>query len=385
MIRSSLCDYSDAYALVKGIVTVNNTAAADADANNTNKKIILKNCAPFTNCIKEINNTQVNNAKVIDIVMPKYNLIEYNNNYSKTCGSLWQYCKDIPAVDNNNGIVNFTENNLTDSFNFKVKMRGQTGDDGTKNVEMMVLLKYLSNYWRFLEMFLINCEINLILTWNANCIIVSTNITNQNATFTITDTKLYVPVVTLSTQDNAKLLQQLKSGFKRVINWNKYLSKPELLARNSNLNQLVEISFQGVNRLFVLAFENDTRRTSAKGYNLPNMEIKDYNVVINRENFFDQPIKNNKVTYENIRKISTGQGDDYTTVCLLDYPYFKDSYKMIAVDLSKQQTLDADPRAIQQIKFTANLDRAGNTRIYFILEEARETILNFSEGTVKVL
>ena len=385
MIRSSLCDYSDAYALVKGIVTVNNTAAADADANNTNKKIILKNCAPFTNCIKEINNTQVNNAKVIDIVMPKYNLIEYNNNYSKTCGSLWQYCKDIPAIDNNNGIVNFTENNLTDSFNFKVKMRGQTGDDGTKNVEMMVLLKYLSNYWRFLEMFLINCEINLILTWNANCIIVSTNITNQNATFTTTDTKLYVPVVTLSTQDNAKLLQQLKSGFKRVINWNKYLSKPELLARNSNLNQLVEISFQGVNRLFVLAFENDTRRTSAKGYNLPNMEIKDYNVVINGENFFDQPIKNNKVTYENIRKISTGQGDDYTTVCLLDYPYFKDSYKMIAVDLSKQQTLDADPRAIQQIKFTANLDRAGNTRIYFILEEAKETILNFSEGTVKVL
>ena len=385
MIRSSLCDYSDAYALVKGIVTVNNTAAADADANNTNKKIILKNCAPFTNCIKEISNTQVNNAKVIDIVMPKYNLIEYNNNYSKTCGSLWQYCKDIPAVDNNNGIVNFTENNLTDSFNFKVKMRGQTGDDGTKNVEMMVLLKYLSNYWRFLEMFLINCEINLILTWNANCIIVSTNITNQNATFTITDTKLYVPVVTLSTQDNAKLLQQLKSGFKRVIDWNKYLSKPELLARNSNLNQLVEISFQGVNRLFVLAFENDTRRTSAKGYNLPNMEIKDYNVVINGENFFDQPIKNNKVTYENIRKISTGQGDDYTTVCLLDYPYFKDSYKMIAVDLSKQQTLDADPRAIQQIKFTANLDRAGNTRIYFILEEAKETILNFSEGTVKVL
>ena len=105
----------------------------------------------------------------------------------------------------------------------------------------------------------------------------------------------------------------------------------------------------------------------------------------NEENVFDQPIKNNKVTYENIRKIDTGQGDDYTTGCLLDYPYFKDSYKMIAVDLSKQQALDADPRAIQQINFTANLDRAGNTRIYFILEEAKETILNFAQGTVKVL
>ena len=107
--------------------------------------------------------------------------------------------------------------------------------------------------------------------------------------------------------------------------------------------------------------------------------------MINGENFFHQPIKDNKATYENIRKIATGQGDDYTTGCLLDYPYFKDSYKMIAVDLSKQQALDAGPRAIQQINFTANLNRPSNTRIYFILEETRETILNFVQGTVKVL
>ena len=103
------------------------------------------------------------------------------------------------------------------------------------------------------------------------------------------------------------------------------------------------------------------------------------------KNFFDQPVKNNKITYENIRKIATGQGDDYTTGCLLDYIYFKNYYKMIAVDLSKQQALDADPKAIQQINFTANLDRAGNTRIYFILEEAKETALNFSQETVRVL
>ena len=106
--------------------------------------------------------------------------------------------------------------------------------------------------------------------------------------------------------------------------------------------------------------------------------------MINGEKFFDQPIKSNKITYDNIRKIATDQRDDYTTGCLLDYPYFKDTYKMIAVDLSKQQALDADPR-IQQINFTANLDRAGNTRVYFILEEAKETILDFSQGTVKVL
>ena len=216
MLKSSFCDYSDRYILVIRTINVNNTAAADADANNTNKKVIFKNCAPFTNCISEINNTQVDNAKDIDIVMPMYSLIEYSDNYAKTSGSLWQYCKDIPEVDNNNNaIVNFTENNLTDSFNFKVKMTGQTGDDGTKDVEIMVPLKYLSNFRRTLEMVplkylsnfritleipLINSEINLVLTWSTNCVIVSTNIENQNATFEITDTKLWVPVVTLSTK-----------------------------------------------------------------------------------------------------------------------------------------------------------------------------------------
>ena len=189
----------------------------------------------------------------------------------------------------------------------------------------------------------------------------------------------------LSTQENTKFLQQLKSGFKRVTSWNKYLSKPELLAQNPNLNHLAEPSFQGVNRLFVLAFENDDDRTSDNEYYIPTVVIKDYIIMINGENFFNQPIKNNKVRYENIRKIATGQGDDYTTGCLLDYSYFADTYKMIAVDLSKQQVLDADPRALQQINFTANLDRTGNTRVCFILEEAKKTILDFSQGTVKVL
>ena len=283
--------------------------------------------------------------------MRMYNLIEYNDNYSKAPGSLWLYCKDIAAVSNNKAIADFTDNNLTDSFNFKLKITGQTENGGTKNVEIMVPIKYLSNFWRTLEMPLINCDVNVILTWSRNCVIVSSDDANQNATFAITDTKLYVPVITVSQEDNAKLLQQLKSGFKRVINWNIYFSKPELLAQNPNLNHLVEPSFQGVNRLFVLAFENDIQRTSAKRYYLPNVEIKDYNIMINGENFFDQPIKDNKVTYENIRKIATGQGDDYTTGCLLDYPYFKDTYKMIAVNLSKQQALDADPRTIQQINY----------------------------------
>ena len=129
-------------------------------------------------------------------------------------------------------------------------------------------------------MSLINCEVNLILTGSSTCVLISTGVQNQNATFSITDTKLYVPVVTLPTQENTKFLQQLKSGFKRVINWNKYLSKPELLARNPNLNHLVEPSFQGVNRLLVLAFENDDERKSDDQYYLPTIEIKDYNVML---------------------------------------------------------------------------------------------------------
>ena len=262
MLKYSLCDYSDAYIFVKRTVSINNTAAADAAANITNKKVIFKNCTPFTNCISEINNTQIDNAKNIHIIMPMYNLIKYSANYAKTTGSLWKYCKDIPARNNNNEITKFTGGNTTDSFNFKAKITDQTGNDGTKDVEIMVSLKYLSNFWRTLEMPLINCDVNLILTWSSTCVLIATNILNQNATFAITDTKLYVPVVTLSTQENTKFLQQLKSGFKRVINWNKYLSKRELLAQNPNLNHLVEPSFQGVHRLLVLAFENDDHRTS---------------------------------------------------------------------------------------------------------------------------
>ena len=314
MLKSSLCDYSGAYILVKGRITITETGAVAAarQADEKDKGVAFKNCAPFINCISEINNTQVHNAKDIDIIMHMYNLIEYSDNYAKTTRSLWQYFRDEPDDDIEN----------SESFKSKIKITGKTPNNGNeKDVEIMVPLKYLSNFWRTLEMPLINCEVNL-LTWSSTCFITDSN---GAGTFKISDTNLYVPVVILSTQENAKLLQQLKSGFKRVINWNKYLSKPELLTQNPNLNHLVEPSFQGLNRLFVLAFENDDDRTSHSDYYLPNVEIKDYNIMINGENFFDQPIKNNEVTYETIRKIATGQGDDYTTGCLLDYPYFMDT------------------------------------------------------------
>ena len=142
MLRSSLCDYSDAYIFVKGNVTVNNTAGTGAAANNTNKKVAFKNCAPFTNCISKINNTQIDNTEYVDTVMPMYNVIEYSDNYSKTSGVLWQYCKEIPAVNHAGNIVDFNGANATDSFNFKTKTTGQADDDGRiNNVEIIVPLK----------------------------------------------------------------------------------------------------------------------------------------------------------------------------------------------------------------------------------------------------
>ena len=134
-----------------------------------------------------------------------------------------------------------------------------------------------------------------------------------------------------------------------------------------------------------MSFQNERSRTWHSEYYLPKVEIKDYNVKIDDRNLFNQPINHDTKTYENIRKTATGQGDDYTTGCLLDYHYFKENYEMIATDLSKLQTLDADPRSIQQINFTANLDRARNTTMFFIIEEAKETVWDFSQGTVKVL
>ena len=150
----------------------------------------------------------------------------------------------------------------------------------------------------------------------------------------VTDTKHYVPVVTLLTQDNAKLLQQLKSSFKRKINWNKYQSKVSLERQNRYLCFLIDPSFQGVNNLFVLSFQNEEDRKLHTGYYLLKVELKHYNVMINGKIFLNKPVKSDGRTYNNIRKFATGQGDDYTTGCLLDYNYFNKYYKMKAIDFT---------------------------------------------------
>ena len=256
MLRSSLCDYSDTYVLVSGTIRV---AALAAGEENNGMQVVFKNCVPFTNCISERNNTEIDDTKEIEVVMAMYNLTEYSNNYLKTSRILWQYYRDELALNDDDGALANSCNNSA-SFKIKQKITGSTGDDGTKNVEIMDPLKYLSNFWRTLEMPLINCEINLLLTWSLNCVIFNAA-ANQVTTFAITDTKCYVPVVTLSTQDNAKLLQQLKSGFKGTINWNKYHPKTERLnAPNPYLDFLIDPSFQREIRHFVLAFNATDNR-----------------------------------------------------------------------------------------------------------------------------
>ena len=173
-------------------------------------------------------------------------------------------------------------------FKFKQKITDATAADGTKDTEITVPLKLLSNFWRTFVIFLINCEINLILTWFGKYVLSNDT---KATTFAITDTKHYVPIVTLSTEDNTKLLEQLKSVFKRTINWNKYQSEPTIKAQNQYLNHLNDPSFQAVSRLFVLLFENKDDRTVHTKYYLPTVGIKDSNIIIDRKSFFEQPLK----------------------------------------------------------------------------------------------
>ena len=182
----------------------------------------------------------------------------------------------------------------------------------------MVPLKYLSNFRRTLKVPLISCEIILDLSWSEKCVIVATDVADQGTTFSITDTRLYISLLTLSTKDNAKMLKQ---SFKRTINWKKHWPKVSTERINQYLDFLVDPSLQGVNRLFALSFDNEEQRTSDKQYYLTAREITNDNAMINEQNVFDQPVRNNLIRYDNIREITTGQGDYYTTGCLLPYSY----------------------------------------------------------------
>ena len=362
ILRSNLCDYSDAYILVKSTITVNGVVnGAENDIARRNRPVILKNNAPFVSCITRINGELIEDADDLNIVMPMYNLLEYSKNYRKTIDSLHNYYRDELSDDANP--VNFPNTNVVNSktFKYKNKIIGNTynvtaGDDelGTKKIELAIPLKYLGNFWRALNIPLISCEASLELKWNKNCIITSKEqrqvdagppVLNGNptgATLAIKKCKLYVPVLTLSKDNKIKLLTNLKSGLKREIIWNKCRSQMTTEEVNNNLNILVDPTFTNVNRLFVLAYKVevdnddnviDNRQSFSKFY-LPNIMVKDYNIITDKLAFFDLPIKTEEEAYEKIVDIS--RNNEYTTGSLLDYDYFKNHYKLIAIDLSKQ-------------------------------------------------
>ena len=272
--------------------------------------------------------------------MPMYNLLEYSKNYRKTTGSLFNYYRDELSDDaDNNNSPNIKVIN-SKSFKYKISITGKTYEvaagadgyddtkEGTKETELAVPLKYLGNFWKSLDISLINCEVSLTLTWDKNCVITSresrlvTTAQGGNpevrdnsptgAAFEISDCMLYAPVVTLSKDDNDELLNNLKSGFKRVITWNKYLSQMFNQSANNNLNFLIDPTFTNANRLFVLSYINDDanrdNRASYSKYYLPEVKIKD---LIDRKSFFDLPVKNENEAYEKIIEIT--RNSEYNT------------------------------------------------------------------------
>ena len=326
MLRSKLCDYSDAYILVKGTITVT-APGVNNNANNIrnkrNRPLILKNNAPFVSCITRINDQLIEDADDLDVVMPIYNLSEYSKNYRKTIGSLYNYYRDElsdDADDNNFDNIKIVN---SEAFKYKNKTIGNTynvnthddGYDVNKNgmqeVELTIPLKYLGNFWKALNIPLISCKVSLELKWDKNCII--TNLEQRDigggnkdnaptgATLAINDCKLYIPAVTLYKDDEIKLLTNLKSGFKREIIWNKYRSQMTTEAVNNNLNILIDPTFTNVHILFVLAYQTADDRQSFSQFNLPRAMVKDYNVIIDKLAFFDLPIKTEEEAYEKIK------------------------------------------------------------------------------------
>ena len=405
MLRSNLCDYSDAYILVKGTITVT-APGANNGANNIrdkrNRPLILKNNAPFVSCITRINGELIEDADDLDIVMSMYNLLEYSKNYRKTIGSLYNYYRDELSDDADDKNFDNIKAVNSNTFKYKNKIIGNTynvdasaqgydvNKNGTQEVELAIPLKYLGNFWRALNIPLISCEVSLELKWDKNCVtsLEQRDIGRGNrdnaptgAKLAINDCKLYVPAVTLSKDDEIKLLTNLKSGFKREIIWNKHRSQMTAEAINNNLNILIDPTFTNVNRLFVLAYQNADDRQSFSQFYLPNVMVKGFNVIIDKLAFFDLPIKTEEEAYEKI--IDLSRNNEYTIGNLLDYDYFKKYYKLIAIDLSKQQVLQENEDLIQQINFIGKLEEAAN--VFIIIEKKENTILEFSQNLANVI
>ena len=278
VLKPNLCDHAEAYILIDGTIR-----AATA---NTATRLALKNCAPFTKCNLEINDEHIDTAENLDITMPMYNLIEYSDNYQDSSATLYQYKRDEPQEYD--PVADLTANN-SDSFKYKISLLGDpvlNGAIAKRSIKTVVPLKYLSNFFRSLEMPLINCKIKLNLTWKKECVLPTDA---GDAVFIINDTKMYVPVVTLSKEDNKDFIEQQNKEFQRSIYWNEYKTNElNVTVNNENPANTVRYinldpSFQGVNKLFVMAYNsvNDQpTRNGQRKYYLPRIDLNKYNVII---------------------------------------------------------------------------------------------------------
>ena len=291
VLKPNLCDYAEAYILVDGTIRV---AAA-----NANTRLALKNCAPFTKCNLENNDEHVDTAENLDILMPMYNLIEYSDNYQDSSATLYQYKRDEPPKAN--AILDLIAD-ISSSFKYKIKLLGNPVLDGAiakRNVKVVVRLKYLSNFFRSLEMPLINCKIKLNLTWKKECAL-----SNQagDAVFIINDTKMNVPVVTLSKEDSKDFIEQQNKGFQKSIYWNEYKTKEQTQNADANSPKYISLdpSFQEV--VAYKRVDGKPTRNGQRKYYLPRIDLNKYNVIIDGRNFYDNPIESDIEKYRELKK-----------------------------------------------------------------------------------
>ena len=341
--RNDLCDFNDAYIVGPGKITATNPGN---DNHVYNRKVALKNYALFFNCVLKINNQLIEDAQDLDVVMPMYNLLYYSKNFRKTTGSFWNYYPDMPNSgynDNNNErtrIFYLIKN--SENFNYKTKLVGNLGDN----------LPVVNN--------LVKAEKIVKLKFN------------------ITDCKLYVPIVTLQTEYQKQLYEELKTGITIDFTWSKYRSQVIYQTATNNLNYLIDPTYKNVNKLFILAFEKEEDKKSFSEYYTRTIEIKDYNVILDgTKPFYEIPIKNKEETYKAITELI--RDGIFRTGNEFSYEYFCTHYKVISIDLNRQKSEFEN----QQINFIGKLQQ--DATIFFIIEEKHTTGLEFLQNSLFIV
>ena len=399
VVKPFLVDYSDAYILVTGDIKVL--------GGNNDTKIAFTNCHPFSTAIIRLNYEHIETAYHLDLTMNLFNLINYSGNYADTAASLYHYKRPDQTRTAAGAIDNISDNSISFKYQWesiKKQVTSVNVDQNVdpsvanahrawKNVKIPVPLKQISKFFSSLELPLINTKLYMEVNWTKHSIISNVN---TATIFQITKTELHISVVTSSTENNNKLSGLLSEGFERLVTWNEYKSKRDTVTtvavegENTGTKRiLLDSSFQGVSRLFVMGFDNNSiKRNTAdpqshKRYYLPRIKIKDYSVLIDGRNFYDQNI-NDSIRYTELLKFTTGRSEDYSTGCLIDCDWYLKDFNIVAKDLSHQPVLNSDPKVIQQIEFIYKVDANVRADILTILEKEKQTRIEFSKGTLKV-